>query len=109
MRTNIAHSVPATPPTQEIDAWSFGDNWCSNANSMSDTQDICSLQDGREFMHVPLTDKFGALDTQCYANFKVWFSGCSYNDDGSMNYDDVVAIMEASHTKSAGHLRYSRC
>ena len=57
----------------EIDAWIYGYNWCSHSNFVSRTGDICGESAKRpvEFLHVPLTDKFGAFEAHGLAHLCV--------------------------------------
>ena len=93
MELTFVRRVPSDPPRTELIAWIWGYNWCSKANKISDTPDICNPSTNRavEFKHIPFTDKFGAIDWSCYANVNIYFYGCGYNPDGTVNYDNVRA------------------
>ncbi|CAK3937902.1 Hypothetical predicted protein [Lecanosticta acicola] len=85
--------VPSTPPRTEFICWQYGENWCTYANKISDTPDICNPSTNRaaEFKTVPFSDRYGVVDFSCYANFNVYFSGCENNADGTVNYDNLRA------------------
>jgi hypothetical protein len=57
----------------EIDGWCFGYNWCSTSQKISSGKNICESGEnkaGIEYLHVPLTDKFGDIMNYEYYNGK---------------------------------------
>ncbi|KAK4617669.1 Ecp21-1 [Fulvia fulva] len=84
----LVASVKVPSQESEINAWAYGINWCTSSNLVSKGKNFCTGR-GVEYLHVPLTDKFGAQDDRdCYANFKVEFVGCP--DEGN-DYTNVTA------------------
>lgn len=80
----------------EINAWVYGYNWCSHSNFVSQSADICketsAPTDAVEFMRIPLTDKMGHFDWDCYANVDIRFHGC--NNSSADSAGSVVGVGE---------------
>jgi hypothetical protein len=89
----------------EINAWAYGYNWCSHSNKVSSGTNICSdtsTDRSVEFLHLPLTNKFGAIDWDCYANVDIKFNGCVYDEDaGTTDYSEVTATFTAKDGSSS--------
>ncbi|KAI5357801.1 hypothetical protein Slin15195_G036710 [Septoria linicola] len=84
--------------TSEINAWVFGYNWCSKSNKISSGGDICSdngVNRTVEFMHIPLSNKFGTFDWDCYANVDINFHGCQRDVNDEWDYSNVTASIAA--------------
>ncbi|KXT09978.1 hypothetical protein AC579_9365 [Pseudocercospora musae] len=78
---NIMVGIVRLPDNStEINAWLYGYNWCSHSNFVSRSADICketsAPTDAVELMRIPLTDKMGNIDWDCYANVDIRFHGC---------------------------------
>ena len=49
-----------------------------------------------EFLRIPLSDKFGNFDDNCYANVEISFSGCDYDQAaGQTNNRNTVATVKS--------------
>ncbi|KAF2763763.1 hypothetical protein EJ03DRAFT_340273 [Teratosphaeria nubilosa] len=98
---NLLLAVVVVPDgRKEIGAWTFGRGWCSNYNKITSGKDICD-RSPVEFVHVPLSDKFGDIPSfnnqTCYNNVKVTFENCDKDGKtGEIDYPEVKAHFEST-------------